>query len=82
VELDRERNVLVVDVRNQGTLFGRISELELDAGRASTRVPGFALFPGGLRRLELPWKGEEQPRAVKLKSSAFSVERPLSAIGR
>ena len=81
-ELDRARNVLVVDVRNQGTLFGRISELELDGGRASTRVPGFALFPGGLRRLEVPWKVEEHPRAVKLKSSAFSVERPLSAIAR
>ena len=80
-ELDRARNVLVVDVRNQGALFGRISELELE-GSTSTRVPGFALFPGGLRRLELPWTADEQPRAVKVKSSTFSVERPLSAIAR
>ena len=81
-ELDRARKVLVVDVRNQGALFGRISELELDTGSASTRVPGFALFPGGLRRLELPWTADEQPRGVKVKSSTFSVERPLSSIAR
>jgi len=77
-QLDRNRRVMVVDVRNQGRLFGRISELELAAGSTSARVPGFALFPGGLRRLEVPWTGEEQPRAVTLKSSDFSVRRPLS----
>lgn len=81
-QLDRDRRVLVVDVRNQGRLFGRISELELAAGSASTRVPGFALFPGGLRRLEVPWTGEEQPRAVTLKSNDFSVQRPLSLAPR
>jgi hypothetical protein len=68
---------IVLDIENTGGNFGRILTTELSgpAGKASS--PGFPLFPGGHRRLELAWSSDQQPKQLVLRSRDFIVEHNL-----
>jgi hypothetical protein len=43
----------------------------------NVHVPGFALFPGIRRRLEIPWQPGDDPESIVVKSKDFSFERKL-----
>jgi hypothetical protein len=77
VEFQADQHKIVLDVENTGTNFGRILATELRGKGNKASSSGFALLPGGRRRLELPWNGDEQPDAAVLKSRDFTLEQRL-----
>ena len=77
VELNQPAHTLIVTVENRSSSFGRIGGLEIRGATHKVQGPGFPLFPGGRRRLELQWDADEAPDAVVVKSQDFSFERKL-----
>jgi hypothetical protein len=77
VEFQSDRHKVVLDIENTGANFGRILTTELRGQGTKASSPGFPLFPGGHRRLELPWKPDEPPDTAVLKSRDFSLEQKL-----
>ncbi len=72
-----DQHTVVVDVENTGPDFGRILATELRGQGTKAGSRGFALLPGGRRRLELPWKPADGPDTVVLRSRDFTIEHRL-----
>ncbi len=77
VEFQRAARTIVLDVENTGANFGRILTTELRGPETKASTRGFALLPGGRRRLLLPWTLDHEPDSVLLKSRDFVLEQPL-----
>jgi len=75
--LQRDENKMIVELENQGAQFGRLTGLEIQAARRSLQVPGFPLFPGIRRRVEVRWDSDDIPDAIVIKSNDFSTQRTL-----
>ncbi len=77
VEFRADEHKVVLDVENVGTAFGRILTTELRGQGTKVISPGFAMFPGRHRRLELSWTPDEQPDTAVLKSRDFTFDQSL-----
>jgi hypothetical protein len=77
VEFKADEHKVVLDIENVGATFGRILTTELRGQGTKAISPGFAMFPGRHRRLELPWKPDEQPDTAVLKSRDFTFDQKL-----
>ena len=75
--IDTTAKMLLIDLENQGKDFGRVTDVEVHTARQKLHVPGFALFPGVRRRVEIPWQAGDQPDALVVKSRNFTFERKL-----
>jgi len=75
--VDEGTKTLQIDFENQGRDFGRLTDVEVQTTGQKVRVPGFALFPGFRRRLEIPWQPGNRVGAILVKSKEFSFERNL-----
>jgi len=78
VDLQRDTGKLVLTVENVGPQFGRLTSLEVQGVRRRVSLPGFPLFPGTRRRVELAWEADEEPRTVTVRSREFSFNQRLS----
>lgn len=77
VERNHDTGTLVLSVENGGAHFGRLTGLEVQGVHRKVDVPGFPLFPGKQRRVELTWEAGDEPRTVAVRSREFSVNYPL-----
>jgi P pilus assembly chaperone PapD len=72
VDVHADTGVVALVIENDGPSFGRVSSLQIEGPRRKFTVPGFALFPGRQRRVEIPWDGSEPPASVDVKTKEFS----------
>ena len=77
VERNHDTGTLVLSVENGGAHFGRLTGLEVQGVHRKVDVPGFPLFPGKQRRIELTWEAGDEPRTVAVRLCEFSVNYPL-----
>jgi hypothetical protein len=63
---NRETKRVELVVQNDGALFGRIAQVQVAGGRERVTAPGFPLFPGSRRRLDVAWPNEAQPETVQI----------------
>ena len=78
IGLQPETRKLELMVENLGPQFGRIVSLEVEGNRRSVSIPGFPLFPGTRRRVELDLTAADEPRTVTVKSRQFSFSQKLT----
>jgi hypothetical protein len=78
VALERANGRLSLVVENTGTKFGRVSSLQVAGAHRRITLPGFPLFPGGRRRVELPWDAADLPESVEVKTREFSFAHPVT----
>ncbi len=76
--IERASGTLTLVVENQGRDFGRIAEVEVQGTGQKGTARGFPLYPGGRRRVEIAWHGDDPPETVILKTGDFSFEQKLS----
>ena len=69
-------------VQNDGALFGRIAQVQVAGGGSRVTAPGFPLFPGGRRRLDVAWPNEAQPETVQLTAPNVSVRHTIDTTAR
>jgi hypothetical protein len=75
--VDSAAKRLLIEFENQGSEFGRLTEIEVQTARQKLRVPGFALFPGIRRRLEIPWERDDRPETILVRSKNFSFVQKI-----
>ena len=78
LEIEKASGTLTLVVENQGRNFGRIAELQVQGASQKGIASGFPLYPGGRRRVEIAWRGDEPPETVTVKTGDFSFEQRLS----
>jgi hypothetical protein len=82
VDLHYGTNTLSLVVENRGAHFGRVAAVKVRGAFHRVDLPGFPLFPGGRRRLQMQWKADEEPSLVTVDARTFSFEQRLNRVGR
>jgi len=72
VDVQPDKGLVALVVENTGASFGRVASLQIEGLRRKMTVPGFPLFPGRQRRIEIPWDGTDRPASVDVKTKDFS----------
>lgn len=76
-DLPPGKGVMALVIENTGANFGRVSSLQIVGPRRKITVPGFPVFPGRRRVVEIPWDGTDAPDSVDVKTKDFSFAEPL-----
>ena len=79
VDVHADTGMVALTIENTGQSFGRVSSLQIEGVQRKITVPGFALFPGRQRRIELAWEGSEPPVSVAVKTKDFSFTEGVPA---
>jgi hypothetical protein len=76
---NRETKRVELLVQNDGALFGRIAQVQVAGGSDRVTVPGFPMFPGARRRIDVAWTKAELPEVVQLTAPNLSVRHPIDS---
>lgn len=77
-EADKVR--IIAEVENTGSGFGRVRQIEVTTALGKRAFPGFPLFPGQKRLVELDWPGPGTPQNIVLNFDRFKAEAKLQTI--
>ena len=80
-----DKKMVVCDLENISSAYGRMREGSVQGGKDSAAVSGFPLLPGNPRHLEIPWTGKKPPESISLHFDRFEIkgavrDGPLPAI--
>jgi hypothetical protein len=78
VEAEKQR--ITAEVENVGTGFGRVRQIDVTTALGKQAFPGFPLFPGQRRLIELDWPGPGTPQSIVLTFDRFKTETALETI--
>jgi hypothetical protein len=71
------------DVRIEAAVYdsaaGRVEKVEASAGKEKRLHGSFPLFPGGTRRVLIPWDAAASPSRLRLRFQKFTIEDSLRA---
>jgi P pilus assembly chaperone PapD len=79
---NRETGKLELLVKNDGAMFGRVTEVQVSGRENRVKVPGFPLFPGATRRVEVAWTGPGQPDMVEVDAPNVSFRHRIPPLAR
>jgi hypothetical protein len=74
-----DKRQIVAEIQNHGHEFSRVREVEVTSANGKQSFPGFPLFPGQRRLLELDWDGSAQPQHIVLNFDHIKVESDLKS---
>ena len=74
VFFDQDNHRITFDVENHGAGYGRIRSAIASGGRESADIGGFALLPGGLRHVAIPWSAHSAPQQLQLRFDSFDLK--------
>ncbi len=80
--VDGDKRRITAEVENLGTGFSRVRQIDVTATLGKQAFPGFPLFPGQKRVIELDWAGPGTPRASCLVSTASKPKRGFNPFPR
>jgi hypothetical protein len=70
---------LTCDLLNIGSALTRVQEVRATGSHTEPiQLPGFPLLPGGLRTIEVDWKGKEPPTALNIAFEHFTLKPPFA----
>lgn len=78
VEGDKRR--IIAEVENLGSGFGRVRQIDVTNALGKQAFPGFPLFPGQKRVIELDWQGPGTPQSIVLSFDRFKTEAGLQTV--
>jgi len=78
VQYDAAKHIVTAALENHGHAAGRVSEVEVDAGRASQVSGGFPMLPGGRRVVTVEWTAEKTPEELHLRFAKFQLKLPIA----
>jgi hypothetical protein len=78
VEGDKRR--ITAEVENRGSGFSRVRQIDVTTALGKQVFPGFPLFPGQRRVIELDWEGPGTPQSIVLSFDRFKTESGLQTI--
>jgi hypothetical protein len=75
---DGNSKVVSLELHSESQNFGRVLETEIIAGKKKVSAPGFPLYPGKNRKLQVAWKEDGVPDRVVFHLSGFNIEATIS----
>lgn len=75
---DPAKKKVMLDVASASANFGRVQETLIYSGKKNADGPGFPLFPGKHRKIDLEWKGDSTPDRIVLEFNDFRIEAPVT----
>lgn len=75
---DRDKKKISLDLVSESATVGRVLATELFIGRKMVEAPGFPIFPGKHRKMEVDWKEDSPPERVVFEFKDFKVEAPVT----
>lgn len=75
---DGKSKVISLELQSTSQYFNRVLETEIIAGKKKVGGPGFPIYPGKNRKLDIPWKEDGLPDRVIFYLRGFNIEAPLS----
>jgi hypothetical protein len=77
---DSDKQRITAEVENTSPGFGRVRQIEVTTALGKQAFPGFPLFPGQRRLIELDWSGPGTPQNIVLTFDRFKTETGLQTI--
>ena len=78
VEAEKQR--ITAEIENTSSGFGRVRQIDVATPLGKQSFPGFPLFPGQKRLIELDWPGPGTPQSIVLSFDRFKTETGLQTI--
>jgi hypothetical protein len=78
--VEGEKTRITAEVENTSLGFGRVREVDVTSATGKQVFPGFPLFPGQKRLIELVWSGPDAPQNIVLSFDHFKTEAELQTI--
>jgi hypothetical protein len=75
--MNGDKRQISAEIENHGAELTRVQEVEVVSDSGKQTVPGFPLFPGQKRQIEMDWDQPGMPQQIVLKFPKFKVESPL-----
>ncbi|MGH9521013.1 MAG: hypothetical protein ACRD3E_00615 [Terriglobales bacterium] len=75
---DAQTKIVSVELESSSQNFTRVNETEIIAGKKKISGPGFPLYPGKSRKLDVAWKEDGVPDRVVFHVRGFNIEAPIS----
>ena len=75
---DRAKNKVSLDLVSTSPTVARVLATELYIGRRFVEAPGFPIFPGKHRKLDVDWKESSAPERVVFEFKDFKLEAPVT----
>ncbi len=72
-----DKRQITAEVENHSSEYGRVQEVDILSGSRKQTFPGFPLFPGQKRDLQLDWDQPGTPEQIVLKFPKFKMESGL-----
>lgn len=77
---DGDQMKITAEVENISSGFGRVRQIDIATPLGKQAFPGFPLFPGQKRLIELDWKGPGTPQSIVLYFDRFKAETGLQTV--
>jgi hypothetical protein len=76
-EFDPSAKKVFVEMQSHSERFARVLTTRLVAGKKMVDGPGFPMYPGGTRKMEIGWSDNEQPTRATLVFENYKIEVPI-----
>jgi hypothetical protein len=78
--VEGEKRRITAEVANLSSVFSRVRQIDVTTALGKQVFPGFPLFPGQKRVIELDWQGPGTPQSIVLSFDRFKTGTSLQTI--
>jgi hypothetical protein len=76
-EFDPEAKKVFVEMESHSERFARVLITQLQGAKKKIDGPGFPMYPGGTRKIEIDWTESERPVRAMLVFENYKIEAPI-----
>jgi hypothetical protein len=76
-EFDPSAKKVFVEMHSNSERFARVLTTQVDAGKKKIDGPGFPMYPGGTRKIQIDWNESERPLKALLVFENYKIEAPI-----
>jgi hypothetical protein len=76
-EFDPQAKKVLVEMESHSERFARVLTTQLQGAKKKVDGPGFPMYPGGTRKIEIDWTESERPVRAMLVFENYKIEAPI-----
>jgi hypothetical protein len=76
-DFDPAKKKVLVEMQSHSERFARVLTTQLASSKRKVDGPGFPMYPGGTRRIEIDWTEDERPLKAQLVFENYKIEAPI-----
>jgi hypothetical protein len=76
-DFDPAKRKVLVEMQSHSERFARVLTTQVAGSKKKVDGPGFPMYPGGIRRIEVDWPEAERPLRALLLFENYKIEAPI-----